>query len=376
MAPSPPTGEICAPPSSEAPAASSISQDNQAAPAAQPVHGFVLAAGFGQRMLPITETVPKPLLPIGHIPLVGYALHLLRHHGITDIFLNLHHLGRSLREALQDGAAYGVKLTYSPEEEILGTGGGLKKVHEKLQYTVVVVNSDTLIDVDLHAALAMHRQSGALATMVLREAPDRGTFGQIEIDAQGRIVRILGQGAGEGACRSLMFTGVQIFEPRFLEYIPPALHACIVRDGYCKALRHHEPLYAYVAEHYWADAGTPSSYLQANTDALLQNMALRHIDPLGGYAMAPKRDVAEVVRMGTDVALGSTTHLQPPVLLGDHVRLGERTTVGPGSILGSNVSVGKDASLSQCIVLDGAKIEPGAQLSRMLVGKKGMLALN
>jgi mannose-1-phosphate guanylyltransferase/phosphomannomutase len=368
METSPPTGEV--PPHCAAPPGS------EGVPEVTPLHGFVLAAGFGQRMLPITETVPKPLLPVGHIPLVGYALHLLRYHGITDVFLNLHHLGRSLREVLGDGADYGVHLTYSPEEEILGTGGGLKKIHEKLRHTVVVVNSDTLIDVDLHAALAAHRRSGALATMVLREAPERGNFGQIEIDAQMRIVRILGQGPALDAHRSLMFTGVQIFEPRFLEYIPPGVHACIVRDGYCKALRHQEPLYAYVAEHYWADAGTPSSYLQANTDALMQTMALRHIDPLSGYAMAPKRDVAEVVRMGTDVALGSTTHLQPPVLLGDHVRLGERTTVGPGSILGSNVSVGKDASLSQCIVLDGARIEPGAQLSRMLVGKKGMLALH
>ncbi len=339
------------------------------------VSGFVLAAGYGQRMLPITETVPKPLLPIGHLPLIAYALKLLSFHGIRDVFVNLHHLGKCVREALQDGDAYGVKITYSPEEELLGTGGALKRIHERLGTTLVVVNSDTLVDVDLHAALAEHRARGALATMVLREAPAGSAYGRIDIDAQQRIVRLLGQGAAPGAQRSLMFTGVQIIEPRFLEYVPPALHTCIVRAGYAKALSHQEPLFAHVCDGYWADAGTPAAYLQTNTDALAQRLRLRHADPLGGYAMAPKRAVAEVVRMGADVELGSSTRLQPPVLLDEGARLGERAIIGPGSIIGRHCVVGKDARLTDCIMLEGAKVEAGAQLDGVLVGKKSMLTL-
>ena len=124
--------------------------------------GFVLAAGFGQRLRPITESTPKPLLPVGNVPLIAYALKLLAQAGITDIIVNLHHLGRVIREALGTGEVYGVKITWSEEEEILGTGGGLKKMHEALEgETFVVVNSDTIIDLDLKAVIATHRRKKA-----------------------------------------------------------------------------------------------------------------------------------------------------------------------------------------------------------------------
>lgn len=342
------------------------------------VKGFVLAAGFGQRMLPITETIPKPLLPVAHVPLVGYALRLLAHHGITDVIINLHYLGRAIRDALKDGAAYGVKITYSEEEEILGTGGGLKRMHEHLDGTTVVVNSDTVLDLDLNAALAEHRSRGASATMVLREDPRREEFGQIEIDHAGRIVRILGNPEKldtDVATRSYMFTGVHIIEPRFLEYIPPDVHTCIIRYGYAKALSNKEPLFGTVMDNYWADAGTPERYYEVNADALGQRMTLRHVDPLGGYALSPKRDVADVVRMGSDTDLGQNVRLLPPVLLGDEAKVGAGSTVGPGSVVGDRVSIGKDAVVSQSILLEGAKIEAGARVNRMLVGKKASLSL-
>jgi NDP-sugar pyrophosphorylase family protein len=339
------------------------------------VKGFILAAGFGQRMLPITETIPKPLLPVGNLPLIVYALKLLAHHGITDIIINLHYLGKAIREVLGDGSQHGVQITYSEEVEILGTGGGLKRMHSHFDDTVVVVNSDTVLDLDLHAKIAEHRARGALATMVLREDSRREEFGQIEIDAAGRIVRILGQGTVDGPTRSLMFTGVHIVEPRFLEYVPPDVHTCIIRYGYAKALSNNEPLFGTVMDDYWADAGTPERYYQVNEDALLQRMKLRHADPLGGYALSPKRDVADVVRMGNEVDLGAGARILPPVLLGDDTRIGERATVGQGSVIGAKVSIGKDAVVSQSIVLDGARVDAGARVTRTLVGKKASLSL-
>lgn len=337
--------------------------------------GFILAAGFGQRMLPITETVPKPLLPVGNVPLIGYALRLLAFHGITDIIINLHYLGNTLQDALGDGSAYGVKITYSEEVEILGTGGGLKRMHEHFDDTVVVVNSDTVLDLDLHAVIAEHRERKALATMVLREDPRRDEFGQIELDDQGHIVRILGQGQVDVPTRSFMFTGVHILEPRFLEYIPPDVYSCIIRYGYAKAHSNGEPLYGSIMNNYWADAGTPARYYQVNEDALTQVMKLRHVDPLGGYALTPKREVADVVRMGNDVDLGSGVRINPPVLLGDGARIGDRAVVGPGSIIGARTHVGKEAQITQSILLEGARIEPGARVTRMLVGKKAVLPL-
>jgi mannose-1-phosphate guanylyltransferase len=346
------------------------------------VKGFVLAAGFGERMRPITEYIPKPLLPIGNLPLIGYALKLLAYHGITDVIVNLHHRGAVLQEALGDGSAYGVSITYSEEEEILGTGGGLKKMHEQLSDdTFVVVNSDTLLDVNLHAALAAHRERNALATMVLREDKRKGEFGRIEIDKSGRIRRILGHGGPDGESLSqdelepFMFAGVHILEPRFLEYIPPDVNTCINRYAYTKALSNGELLGSFITEGYFADAGTPQRYFQTNVDAMEQRIELRHADPLGGFALAPRQEVAEVVRMGKDVELGDAVQITPPVLLGDGVRIGERAVIGPFPILQSEAHIGKDARVQSSIVLEGAKVDSDEHVDHRLVGRKVSLEM-
>jgi len=338
------------------------------------VKGFVLAAGFGERLRPLTEALPKPLFPVGNLPLIGYALKLLAHHGITDVVVNLHHLGRPLREQLGDGGKFGVQITYSEEEEILGTGGGLKRMHEHFSDdSFVVLNSDTIVDVDLTALLAAHRKSGALATMVLREDPQQERYGQIEIDSTGQIRKLLGQGEADEPLRALMFAGVHVLEPRFLDYIPPDIKTCVVRYAYAKALQNREPLYGVTNDGYWADAGTPARYLQVNRDALDRLIKLDHADPLQGFALSPKKEVAEVVRMGEGVQLGSGALIVPPVLLGDGTRVGDNAKVGPYAVVGARCHIGKEAQVSNTVVLEGAKIEAGTQVANAVVGKKGIL---
>lgn len=334
--------------------------------------GFILAAGLGQRMRPITDELPKPLLPVGNLPLVHYAICMLRHFGIVDILINTHHLAPLIEQSLGDGAALGVKITYSREPELLGTGGALKRMHEQLTDTFVVVNSDVLIDLDLAAVLQHHKQANALATMVLRGAPN-ADLARIEIDQGQRICRLLGQGrpsaASQGALRALMFTGVHVIEPSFLDYLPEGIETCVVKYGYAKALANQEMLTGYVHDGFWMDAGTPEDYLRANELAIARSFVLPWADPVKGYAHAPRRDTGEAVRLGRDVRLGQQTHLEPPVAVGDASRLGDRAKLGPYVALGRSVQLGKDAQLAHSVVLDGARIEAGASLEGCVVGR-------
>jgi NDP-sugar pyrophosphorylase family protein len=341
------------------------------------VKGFILAAGFGERLRPITDAVPKPLLPVGNLPLIAYAVKLLAHHDITDVIINLHHLGKAIKEALGDGADYGVSITYSEEDEILGTGGGLKKMAGELgDGTFVVVNSDTILDVDLTRAVAQHQKRGALATMVLREDPRQKEFGQIEVDATGRIRRILGQGDSADQLKAYMFAGVHVLEPRFLEYIPTGINTCINRYAYMKALDNGEVLQSYVSSGYFADAGTSQRYFDVNADALDQAWKLPHADPLAGFAMSPRREVAEVVRMGKDVELAPGVTLVPPILLGDGVRIGEGAKVGPYAILQADVTVGKEAVVEHSILLENVKVDAGAEVRWQLASRKASVELS
>jgi|MDTC01.3.fsa_nt_gb NDP-sugar pyrophosphorylase family protein len=339
--------------------------------------GFVLAAGFGRRMAPVTDVTPKPLLPIGNHALVEYAIALLSHHGIKDIIVNVHHLGDSIQQALGDGSALGVELTYSVEEEILGTGGGLRRMRDHLNDgTFVVVNSDTLIDIDLKAVLEVHRSKSALATLVLRRDSDEPEYGQIEIDGSGRVRRILGQGAKRSDLTSLMFTGVHVMEPQLLDYIPPDVETCVIRYGYTKALANNEKILGYVSDGFWADAGTPERYFRLNCDALERKLTLPHLDPLGGYALEPKRDVADVVRMGEDVELGQDVQIVPPVLLGKGVRVGDHATVGPFAIVGARAQLGRESKVSRSVVETGARVDAGEFISHSFVGRRDRLSFD
>jgi len=339
------------------------------------VKAFVLAAGFGKRLSPITETVPKALLPVGNLPLIGYTLKLCAFHGITDVVINLHHLGKAIKEALGDGSAYGVEITYSEEEEILGTGGGLKKMHDYLSDgPFVVLNSDLVFDLDLTALIQVHGSRGALATMAVREDPNQGKYGLIELDDNDTVQRIVGHSRDtdldETTLRPFMFTGAHVLEPRFLDYIPPDVMTCVIRYGYKKALDNDESVIGFVADGYWNDAGTPSRYLQANVDALAGRCKMAHADPLEGFAFAPTKEVAEVVRMGEDVQLGTDVRLVPPVLLGDGARVGDHATVGPECVVSAKGTIGKEAKITESVVLEGAKVDSGAVVKKTVVGRK------
>jgi NDP-sugar pyrophosphorylase family protein len=302
---------------------------------------FVLGAGFGQRLLPITNVVPKPLFPVGNVLLIDYAFKLLKDYGITDVAVNIHHLADKMRAALGDRSRFGMRITLSYEEKILGTGGGLKKMQPFLSDgTFVVLNSDTLIDVDLDVAIAAHRDSGAISTMVLRPAPADKPYGCVDIAKDGSILRIVEDGIEGEAAQSLMFTGVHIMEPRLLEYLPLNTNVCINRYGYTKALKAGERVNSFIYDGFWADAGEPQLYYDLNVMALEGKLQLSYADPSEGF--------------GGEI--DNTARVIEPVMFAEGAMVSERASVGPYCVLGKNVHIGSDSHVTNSIVLENTRV--------------------
>ncbi len=214
---------------------------------------MILAAGFGSRLRPITDEIPKPLIDVGGHPMIAYPLAILREAGIEKVIINLHHHGERLRDALGDGSRYGVSLTYSDENPILDTGGGIKKAEWFLQDdTFVVLNGDTIMDLDLRAAVDFHRDNESVATMVLRTADPTAGYGVIEVDADHRIRRFLGKPAEVSAeLAPMMFTGVHIFEPRVFDFMGEGRFG-INSETYPAMLAAGEALYGYPFAGFWS----------------------------------------------------------------------------------------------------------------------------
>jgi NDP-sugar pyrophosphorylase family protein len=243
---------------------------------------MVFAAGLGQRLHPLTEKVPKALVPVAGRPMIDYPLLLLRHYDIREIIINLYHQGDQIEAYLGDGKQLGLKITYSKEEELLDTGGGLLKAKPFLQEeTFIVINTDVLIDLPLAEIIAFHEQKRATATLVLRPDPRADQFGSMEIEPNGRIARFLHATRPNSAPNSgtkLMFTGVQIFEPRVFDYMPSeggAQKFGTTKHTYPRMLVEGERLFGFRFEGFWQDLGTTERIREAE-ESLARGKARLH----------------------------------------------------------------------------------------------------
>ena len=231
------------------------------------MRALILSAGYGTRLWPLTEDRTKPAIPILGKPLVGYVAEYLARYGCDEIAVNLHHRPASVRQALGDGRNFGVKFHYAEEPEILGTSGAIRNARALLDGdTFVVVNGKIITDIDLNAAFATHRHTGAIATLVLLPNVACEKFSVVKT-ADGLL-----QGFGGMPKEShpdefssddppLMFTGIQILEPKIFDYIPHGGFSHSTTDVYPQAIAKGERVAVHVASGRWFELSTIPRYL-------------------------------------------------------------------------------------------------------------------
>lgn len=313
------------------------------------MRAMILAAGLGTRLGEIGGARPKPMLPVVGAPLVRWAVLFLRHHGIREIVVNVHYKGEQIEAELGDGAALGVAIAYSRETpEILGTGGGLRQARPLLddgrETPIVVMNGKVLVDLDLGEVLALHRARAAEATMVVRDDPDADRWGSQQLDGDGRIVRLLGHTptaeAPEPVGAAMMFTGIHVIQPGFLDRVPAEGPQCIVRTAYRSLFDEGRGLFGFATNRYWWEHSTPERYLQGVCNALDGAVPLPY---------------AERFVQGVD----TSAHVEPgarivgPVWVGPDVRIGTGAIVGPHVQLERGVVVDPGVTLQRTVVWSG-----------------------
>lgn len=232
------------------------------------VKAMVLAAGLGTRLRPLTLDRPKPLVAVHGRPLIAYNLLLLRRYGVTEVIINLHHHGEALRAALGDGAAFGVRILYSPEDPLLDTGGAIKNAAPLLgDDDFLVLNGDTIIDLPLDTLIAAHRAHGAAATLVLRTDPEQARYGLVEIDDTRRIRRFLGRpSAVPVPLTAYMFAGVHVLSRRVFDYMPEVRTFSITRHTYPAMLEAGEQLYGLPFAGFWRVIDTAADLERASAE--------------------------------------------------------------------------------------------------------------
>ncbi len=241
------------------------------------MRAMLFAAGLGTRLRPLTDRLPKCLVPVNGRPMIDYSLLLLRHYGIREIVVNVHHFADRVEDYLEDGSRFGVEVAYSREQTLMDTGGGLLGARRFLDGgTFVVINSDVLIDLRLDEVLRFHRDRRAAATLVLRKDPAAEAHGAIWTDGQGMIGRFLDHNAPRkpsGVLEQYMFTGVHVVEPDIFRYMDGAGPFSITRSTYPAMLKGGERMCGFRFDGEWQDLGTPER-LQ-DTERRLRDRAWR-----------------------------------------------------------------------------------------------------
>ena len=228
------------------------------------MRALVLAAGEGQRLRPLTDDRPKPMLPVGDRPLLEQIVCLLSRHGITEIAINLHHKPRAIQDHFADGSRFGVQIEYSYEEQLLGSAGAVKKLeHYFGDDPFVVFYGDLYTDLDLGQLVSAHESTGALVTMTLYEVENPTACGIVELDELGQVTRFVEKPTREEVFSRLANAGVFVVDPQVIDLIPSGSPSDFGQHVFPQMLALGMPIHGYVIQDLLIDIGTPSNYERA-----------------------------------------------------------------------------------------------------------------
>ncbi|OQY88161.1 MAG: nucleoside-diphosphate-sugar pyrophosphorylase [Anaerolineae bacterium UTCFX2] len=222
---------------------------------------IVLAGGKGARLAPYTRILPKPLMPIGDLPILEILLRQMRSAGVQEVILTVGYLGELMRAFFQDGSRLGLRIDYSFEEQPLGTAGPLALVADRLDDTFLVTNGDVLTTLDLRELVDDHRSSGAAATIASHARAVKIDLGVLQFDGD----RCLKGYIEKPTYNFFVSMGIYVFEPRVLDYIPCNQYLDFP-DLVLKLIANGERVRGYPFDGYWQDLGRADDYEQAVQD--------------------------------------------------------------------------------------------------------------
>ncbi|MBT5027413.1 MAG: NDP-sugar synthase [Nitrospinaceae bacterium] len=322
------------------------------------MRAMILAAGFGTRLKPLTQGLPKPMFPVLNRPLLEHTLNFLSAQGIQDILVNVHHLPDQITKYFGDGSDFGVRLQFSVEEEILGTAGGLKKAQPFLEKeTFLLMNSDVLADIDLNQVIQFHKEKKSCLTLVVRQDAQPEKYKPIELADDGRITRFVEASVKNppSSTQRVMFTGIQVMEPEVFSRIPSGQFCGTTEDVFPSMIAEGLPVYGVLHEKYWIDMGTRETYIQAQADALDGRLTLKTSTskaPEGPLIIPP-------VHIGNACEIAKDCQVGPYAVLGEGCRIRSGAVV-ENSVLWKDVTIGSDATVQNSIV--GTSVESGKQV--------------
>jgi NDP-sugar pyrophosphorylase family protein len=328
---------------------------------------ILLAGGKGTRLRPLTIHTPKPIVPIFDRAFLHYQIDLLRKvPEIDEVVLSLNYQPRRIEEIFGDGSGTGVRIRYVVEPAPLGTGGAIRYAAQGVSDTIVVFNGDVMTSVDVNHVVALHRERGAKATIVLTPVDNPTAYGLVETDADGSVKRFLEKPNAEEITCDTINAGIYVLEPDTFDRIPKDVSYSIERGYFPSLVERGEPFFAYVDRGYWIDIGTPEKYVQVHRDMFdgkFRAGAFAQIDRLQPM-VAPDARIEEGAR------------LEAPCFIDSGAQVKHGAVVGPYSVIGRSVVLEEHARVGNSIVWPNTRIGEHAVVEDSILGRNCHIGRN
>ena len=315
-----------------------------------------LAGGMGTRLRPLTDHLPKPMVPIMGIPLLDRTLEGLNSCGVDEIVLSTCYRADCIESHFAPNGKLGMKVHCVCEEAPLGTGGAIRNCRKYFDGTNLVFNSDILSNIEQKKLIAYHKAKNASVTIAATKVDDPSSYGVIEYDKEDMVVSFTEKPKPGEAKSNFINAGIYVFEPEVLDFIPDGKPVSVEKDTFPLLLKKGRRIAVYRGNSYWIDIGTPRKYMQA------------HKDIFDGRCSVRENNFENAKIYGADGAdIHPSARITGPVWLGKNVHIGANATIGPNAAAGARFHGGRGCVVRNSVVWDGVSTGSGVQIDHSVV---------
>jgi len=333
-----------------------------------------MAAGLGTRLRPLTYEVPKPMVPVANRPVIELILRSLAEAGITEVVCNLHWFPETITDRLGDGSGLGVKLTYSYEEELLNTAGGVRNVRDFFgDEPFLVMAGDALTDLDFRALADAHAANDGLATLATKRVANTREYGVIVNGGDGRVQGFQEKPDPAEALSDQANCMIYALSPKVFDHFPEMKTPDFAKDVFPALLDSDVPFYVHDSDAYWNDVGSPDEYLQGNLDVVEGQVEVEWRGELVEASADPESPGSEP--LGEERGgLPAGCEVNGRVLVGTGVEVGEGVRFDGPAVIGDGARIGNGARIKSSVLLPNAEVPDGCYLVNGIAGRSGSLA--
>lgn len=323
----------------------------------------VMAGGFGTRIQPLTNSIPKPMLPVLNRPMMEHIIRKLKAAGITEIIVLLYFKPEVIQNYFKDGKDFGVNITYILPDDDYGTAGAVKKAQKYIDKRFIVVSGDLVTDFDFNEIIGFHNAVSSKLTITLTSVEDPLQFGVVITDKEGKILRFLEKPGWGEVFSDTINTGIYVIEPEILDYIPLNIPFDFSKDLFPKLMKEGITLYGYNARGYWRDVGNPESYREVNREILEGKIKLG----FEGQKVEFPSGVAY-----TKTQLPQNINIEGVVVLDEAVEIEEGVSL-KNCVIGKNTKIKSGSKLTNCVVWWECEIGGNCVLNNAVVCNKVLI---